>query len=134
MKLPFTVRNRDVQANFDKLAAALNSPIYKQALTFAANWSNYGGAHEDATYSRFGRLVVLQGFVTKSGTPAAGNTIATLPEGFRPAEALHFAVTTGAADAFGKVEVQADGDIVWNTGATGETDYTSLSGIAFVAA
>ena len=106
--------------------------VAKVALPFGANWGNYGGSEEDATYSRFGRLVVLQGLVTKSGTPASGDVIATLPVGFRPAEGLMFPVVTGATIAFGRVSVEANGQIQWRAGNTTETDYTSLSGIAFV--
>lgn len=104
----------------------------KEALTFAANWANYGGSHEAATYSRFGRLVVLQGLVTKSGTPAGGDTIATLPAGFRPTTTLHFPVATGGTDAFGRVSVDSAGLVKWVSGNTTETDFTSLSGVCFV--
>ena len=106
--------------------------VAKEPLPFAANWGNYGSGSEAATYSRFGRLVVLQGLVTKSGTPAGGNVIATLPVGFRPTSAVSFPVATGGTDAFGRVTIGSSGDIVWWSGSTVETDFTSLSGIAFV--
>jgi hypothetical protein len=106
--------------------------VAKQPLTFSAGWGNFGGSEEVATYSRFGRLVVLQGLVTKSGgTPASGNVIATLPVGFRPSAALMFPVVTGATTSFGRVSIEANGQIQWRTGNTTETDFTSLSGIAF---
>jgi hypothetical protein len=111
--------------------------VVKQSLTLGSGWVNYSpfvvAGYEVASCSRFGRLVVLQGLVTKSGgTPTAGDVIATLPVGFRPTSDLVFAVATGSVDAFGRVDVQSDGDVVWRAGNTTETDHTSLSGIAFM--
>jgi hypothetical protein len=107
--------------------------VAKVALPFAANWGNYGtGTGEEATYSRFGRLVVLQGLVTKSGTPAALDVIGTLPVGFRPVGNVLFPVVTGGTTSFGAVRVNSSGQIEWITGDTAETDFTSLSGIAFM--
>lgn len=134
MKLPFVIRDRNVQGNFDKLAAAFGDVIYKQALSFGTNWGDYGGPNEGASYSRLGKLVFLQGLVTKSGTPASGDTIGTLPTGFRPAGQLHFAVATGGTDAFGRVAIDSAGVVKWISGNTTETDFTSLSGIVFAAA
>jgi hypothetical protein len=107
--------------------------VAKVALPFSASWGNFGGGNEGATYSRIGRLVVLQGLVTKSGgTPADGDVIATLPSGFRPTEALMFPVVTGATITFGRVSVVTSGEIRWRLGSTAETDFTSLSGVSFV--
>lgn len=114
-------------------ATALEGPA-KTAFPFAVNWGNYGGTLEDATYSRFGRLVVLQGLVTKTGTPGSGDLIGTLPAGFRPTELVDFIAPTGEPFTAGRVRVETDGDVIWLNGATGETDYTSLSGITFVTA
>ena len=109
--------------------------VAKVALPFASGWGNYGTAvwTEGASYSRFGRLVVLQGLVTKAGgAPAATDVIATLPVGFRPAGRQMFVVVTGNTEQDGRVDVLADGTVVWMRGSATETDYTSLSGIAFV--
>lgn len=120
--------------NFERLAASVRDASedrYKIALPFAANWGDYGSPNEGASFSRHGRLVVLQGLVTKSGTPASGNAIGTLPEGFRPVDTLHFAVATGGTDAFGRVSVDSAGVIKWISGSTVETDFTSLAGVVF---
>jgi hypothetical protein len=111
--------------------------VVKQSLTLGSGWVNYSpfvvAGYEVASCSRFGRLVVLQGLVTKSGgTPTVGDVIATLPEGFRPAGRLLFAVPTGGTNAFGRVDVLANGEIQWHAGSTNETDHASLSGIAFM--
>lgn len=104
----------------------------KVAFPFAAGWGNFGSGFEGASYSRHGRVVCLQGLVTKSGTPASGNVIGTLPQGFRPTGRLVFAVTSGSAETRGRVDVFPNGEVQWISGGTGETDFTSLSGIAFV--
>jgi hypothetical protein len=128
------------QDNLSKKVRNLEREVYdpeinflKIPFPFASGWANSGGSYEDASYSKIGSLVVLQGIVTKTGgTPAPGNVIGTLPEGYRPFEILQFPVKTGVADAYGTLEIQADGDVVWIGGATGETDNTSLSGICYV--
>ena len=105
----------------------------KVAFPFAAGWGNYSGAYEDASYSKVGNLVILQGLVTKSGgTPAADDLIGTLPAGFRPTETLLFMQASGATSSAGRVDVWSDGSVRWITGSTTETDHMSLSGIVFM--
>ena len=104
----------------------------KNALSFGANWGNYGGALEVCTYSRMGHLVILQGLATKSGTPAAGDVIGTLPENYWPGGQLVFAQDTSEGNSAARVDVLANGQIVWKAGGTTEADYTTLSGICFV--
>jgi hypothetical protein len=139
----------DIIADFDAILTAVNGGLeavnmstafkgdlagtYKTAFPFGAGWGNFGGAYENATYSKVGRTVFLQGTVSKTGgTPTIGDVIGTLPVGFRPASHLLFAVATGATHTAGIVEVQSDGDVIWTAGNTVEIDYTSLSGISFV--
>jgi hypothetical protein len=57
--------------------------------------------------------------------------IGTLPEGYRPNAVLVFVVQTGEPNEVGRVDVGLDGTVTLNSGAVGETDYTSLSGIEF---
>lgn len=114
-------------------ALAPDTDVHKAPLPFGANWANYGTTWEDASYSRYGQVVRLQGLVTKSGTPTAGDVIATLPTGFRPSEDLAFLVLTGTTtEVAGRVDVHASGTVTWQRGSTVEQDYTSLSGVSFV--
>lgn len=107
--------------------------VAKRALPFAAGWGNFGGIYEGASYSRMGRLVVLQGLVTKTGgTPTSGNVIGTLPLGFRPTSSHVFVAWTGESGQAGRVDVHYTGEIQWVSGGTAETDFLTLSGIAFV--
>jgi hypothetical protein len=57
--------------------------------------------------------------------------IFTLPIGYRPAATLVFVVHTGEPNGVGRVDVQASGNVLWISGQTGGTDYTSLSSIHF---
>jgi hypothetical protein len=107
----------------------------RTAFPFAANWSDYGSGYEVGSYSKMGRLVILQGLIKKSSAPANGNLIGTLPEGCRPYEILQFVVKTGGVtDQYGQIEIQPDGDVVWQKGDTNATNNTSLSGVSFIAA
>lgn len=125
-----------LQRNQDALRLSLNTFMDTgawTALPFAANWGNYGGGYTGGAYRKdsAGR-VYLRGLVTKSGgTPTTGDVVATLPAGFRIAAQELFVVHTGEPNAVGRVTVLTNGGITWDSGSTGETDYTSLSGIVF---
>ena len=97
-------------------------------------WGQWGGIFETAAYWKDALGVHLRGLVTKSGgtgVPALGDVILTLPEGYRPAKVLVFVVHTGEPNGVGRVDVWPDGRVLWISGQTGGTDYTSLSSIAF---
>jgi hypothetical protein len=102
-----------------------------QALSFTNGWSNYGAGWETGSYRRDQLGVVrLRGLVTRaSGTPAG--TIAILPPGYRPQRPRIFVLQSGESPTPALVIVQADGAIVWSTGAFTEADWTSLDGLSF---
>jgi hypothetical protein len=106
----------------------------KIPLPYSADWGDFGGGHEAGTYSKLGRLVVLQGLVKMTG--GTGQVIATLPAGFRPTELLLFPAVvdpTGAGSGvFGRVNVEADGDILPFGTTMTVGDWISLSGITFL--
>lgn len=81
------------------------------APTLLNSWTNVGGAYETAGYRKTGAgLVIVKGLVT-GGVATA---VFTLPVGYRPAARLAFATT--ANNAFGRVDVQADGSVIHLTG------------------
>lgn len=59
----------------------LNDDTGWQTLTLNSGWSNPYG-NDVAKYRKIGNVVYLRGLI--NGTSAAGNVIATLPEGYRP--------------------------------------------------
>ena len=94
---------------------------------FLNSWVNFAGGYELAGFYRdtSGR-VHLCGLV-KSGTSAT--TIFTLPGGYRPKNTETYGVLTGSpGDTFGRVEVDANGNVKH---VSGGTSYVQLSGISF---
>jgi hypothetical protein len=83
------------------VSPSLNSP-----------WTNYGGGWQPARYMKDAAgTVFIEGLVA-GGT----GTVFTLPVGFRPAQNLIF--STVANQAFARLDVGGNGDVVWNTGGT----------------
>lgn len=119
------------------------------ALSFAGNWRVVSGraltvSKSDGEAGAAGGLVHLQGAVENAsgGPPAAGNTIVTLPAGYRPAHTVAFVVVAEAetpanADAI-LVEITTGGAvIILNLGAApwtaADLAAIDLSGITFFA-
>lgn len=79
---------------------------------FENSWVNYGGTWATAAFRRDGLgNVWIKGFV-KNGT--VGQTVFTLPAGYRPAQGLHLATISN--DAIGKLQVLANGTVVATIG------------------
>lgn len=102
------------------------------ALPFMNGWTNYGGGWEAGGYRKdqLG-LIHLRGLITHASGVPSTSTIFVLPPGYRPQHGRIFAVQTGEPAAAGRLDVHEDGEVVWNTGAVGESDFTSLDGVAF---
>lgn len=103
------------------------------APTLAGTWSNYGGGYQDAGYLKDSLgFIHLRGLLLAGG---AGDTIFTLPAGYRPSAKLIFSVQvsdSGVGYVHGRVDVDTDGTvdlIVPSTVASG--DWVSLDGVNF---
>lgn len=97
------------------------------APTLLGTWVNYGGGFNDAGYYKDPLGIIhLRGLV-KSGT--VPSSIFTLPAGYRPTAEEIFSVV--ANDAFGRVDVDASGNVVCKVG---NNAFISLDGITFRAA
>ena len=95
-------------------------------LTFGSTWGHTGDPYERGSFRKdpWGR-VRLEGVVTRSA--GALTTIATLPQGFRPAKSLVFPVwTTGG---FSSIVVTSGGVVTYNGAAGGLS--VSLSSVCF---
>jgi hypothetical protein len=108
------------------------SPEAWKPLPFAAGWGNYGGGYITAAYRKdqLG-MVHLRGLVTNATGPAKPSPIATLPAGYRPAEGLLFTVGGGQPEGTARVDLTADGQLRWVSGASADGDYSSLDQISY---
>lgn len=101
--------------------------------TLDNNWTNYAGGFSTAGYTKTSDgLVVLKGLIKRSGAVVSGETIFTLPVGYRPPFGYNFGVgthnaTTGAVS--GRINVMPDGRVIASTGITDV--WASLETISF---
>lgn len=96
--------------------------------TFQNGWTNYSSTFEQAGYRMAaGSMVHLRGLI-KSGTLSTTLPAFTLPAGYRPD--LQQLRIVNANNAYGRVDIKANGDVVI---ANGSNAYTSLDGISFLA-
>jgi hypothetical protein len=99
-----------------------------RSLPFAGGWTNVGQGHQDPAYHKdqLG-IVSLRGIATHpAGATGAGETVANLPAGYRPARVEIFVTADGGTSAI-RVNVNPDGRVALEAGGT----TVSLSGIAF---
>lgn len=102
------------------------------ALDLQGDWQRYSDSYNAPMFTRTtsGR-VFLKGLIKSStATSSSGTVIATLPPGYRPAGALVFPTST-SPDTDAKIDVQADGDIIFFRG---NNNWISLEGISFLPA
>lgn len=115
-------------------STAIGPPEPWQGLPFTGGWTNYAYEFDLGAFRKdqLGK-VHLRGLVTKNGgLPAIGDTIATLPSGYRPTRRMIFAASAGGPfEVYGRVDVKPSGEIVWVAGGTAETDFASLDTISF---
>ena len=112
---------------FSQVTSYFKDPVMT-APTLSANWSNVSGAYQTARYYIDPTGIVhLEGSIKKATAGVAGETIFTLPVGYRPSSQLSFPVD--ANGAYGKIDVKADGTVVYQAGTA--TVSMSLSGISF---
>ncbi len=112
---------------FSQIVSYFKDPILTVP-TLSANWSNVGGAYQTVRYYKDPTgIVYLEGSIKKASAGIAGETIFTLPAGYRPLAQLSFPVD--ANGTYGKIDVKADGTVIYQAGTA--TVSMSLSGINF---
>lgn len=127
------------QSLTNQQAYTLVTPPFTKITSFSNNWVAYGSTFAAPGFTRGADFIVrLQGLAKRSsGTPSASELITVLPAGFRPEAQLVFVVASGDAgpsNAYGRVDVLADGSVKWITGSAGATAFVSLDAISFRAA
>ena len=100
--------------------------------TLVNSWRHWGGGTTDLgqlVYYKDARgYVHFRGGVDNSAG-STGNTITTLPVGFRPDKRLIFLVSAGSG--LGRIDVDTSGNVVHQNGPGTTGNYYSLSGIHF---
>jgi hypothetical protein len=100
------------------------------AYNYQNAWTDYANTYATGAYTKTSTgVVVLKGLLRRTGTPTAGETIAVLPPGYRPAEQSMFQV--GGVGASDRLDIRTDGTIAF---ATGNPAFLSLEGITFIPA
>lgn len=94
------------------------------------NWTNYGGTHATAEFTKTTSGVVMLKGLIKDGSTVLGDTICTLPPGYRPSERLLFSVAMGGT-IVGRVDIDTSGNVVY---LYGNNSWLSLSTISFIPA
>lgn len=121
-------------ASLERAASRAPDQTWTQ-LSFAANWTNYGGTWEEGEYRKINDVVQLRGLVKHTAGGGPATNIGLLPVGYRPPKSLIF-VCEGYTSGLGyrgyRVDVYNDGWVFCSApGATGQMDYLSLCQIGF---
>lgn len=109
------------------------APETWKGISLAAGWADYGGDYDGVAYRKEDGRVFLRGLVTRTdGLPPTRSPIGTLPAGYRPPKRMIFAANGGPQTI--RVDVGANGQIIWVNGTINEKDFTSLDTISFAPA
>jgi hypothetical protein len=116
--------NPDISAN---LIYPVNNPMLSPV--FQNGWINYGLGFADAKYYKDKEGVVHIRGLIKSGTFTPNTVLFTLPVGYRPSTSGGLIFTVDNAASIGRVDVQANGNVVVVTATTNA--FLNLTGISF---
>lgn len=101
-----------------------------QALSYSGSWATYGSPFQTGGCMKDDQgRVFLRGVLARSGTASAGETMFTLPVGYRPAsKAMFNAMQSGS---WARVDISNAGVVTWETGASTSVGFLSLEGLNF---
>ena len=120
MTIPNVTAGTDIEASWgNAVADAINdaTPEAWTAPAFQNSWFSYGGALQDVHYRKIGDRVQIRGVARKDATFAAGQTIFTLPAGYRPPDSQLWSVLVygnvggGVGEYHERVDVLATGEV-----------------------
>ena len=97
--------------------------------TLNATWTAYANGYETPGYYKDNDRVYLRGLLRKTGAYSAGELIFTLPIDYRPASRI--LQHAGQNGNLARIDVLADGSVLYMAGANGSLDFISLEGISF---
>ena len=102
------------------------------SINLEGGWTNYGGGYHSEGYTRTtAGLVMLKGLIRNTSAVGTGQTIGTLPPGYRPTGRLIFVASNYPNTEAARVDILADGSIVY---INGNLDWISLENIRFMPA
>lgn len=105
-----------------------NAPLIGLPAAAGAGWGNDTAPYGALTVRRAPpRRITLQGRAKRTGTPTVGETVATIPEGLRPATSHAYAVPGSTGTPV--VTVAADGTVKYTAGTLGASATIDLDGI-----
>ncbi len=118
-----------IRASSPNNNSTVTGDVVWSSLNMASGWTEYGYEWVSNGYRRTSDgLVTLKGLVKKSSAVNGGETLATLPVGYRPAQTLIFDTSTDP-NVPTRVDITASGQIkVW-----GSQNWISLTGLNFIA-
>lgn len=107
--------------------ASISIPIWATPF-LQNNWTNYSTTYNSAGYTKTSSgLVVLKGLIKRSGTFVSGETLFTLPVGYRPSTIMGFAVAS--VDASATLLINPDGTVTPTTNVS--AGWLSLETVSF---
>jgi hypothetical protein len=125
----YTYADNSVGSSPDGIPVCATIPNW-YAYNYQNAWTDYANTYATGAYTKTSTgVVVLKGLLRRTGTPTAGETIAVLPPGYRPAAPFMFLVGTVGAGA--RLDIRNDGTIAF---INGNTTFLSLEGITFIPA
>jgi len=126
------VRSVGAAGSSSYATASVVTPSW-DAMDYQSIWNDFGAGYVEGSYTKTASgAVFLRGLVKKGAGVAAtqGEVITTLPDGYRPAYTMYFAVAASGGDSSGTIRVDPNGDVIVSQGASG--DWTSLSRVSFL--
>jgi len=115
MAIANVVQGTDITAAWGNSVADTVNPTAWTVLAYAASW--VGGASNPAKYRMVGDIVYVQGAVQWNGGTVAdtGQTVATMPVGFRPLTPRRFVCWFNNSGIAKRASVDANGVITIDT-------------------
>lgn len=111
--------------------ATVTIPLW-EPFVLANNWVQYSSEYTTPAYTKTrDGIVVVKGLIKRTAAAVAYQSLGTLPEGYRPDGRLLFGTNYGNSSTAGRVDVQADGQVLL---VTGSNNWFSLDTIRFLPA
>lgn len=111
----------------ETLDSILN-PVWK-SLPLTSNWRDFNADFNSPSYCRKGNMVYLKGLIKRESNMVAGETIANLPVGYRPAKRVIISVLCGSVETQ-RIDIHTTGEIK-TPNVVNSSDMLSLENIFF---